>query len=176
MKLNPRNKFYWCLPFAISANCISILNYDTLHSRVEEFYFMIALQFPEFSSLKFEFCSFEGAEKFLQFNFTKLLEFESTLMLKFHRFYDNINVLFMEHSPSHFWNLSAEKKGEKHISQGETLVKVCKFSVDTFFNFPKAFLEKVVKISVFRMPILRDRNWLKLSLGDKQAKAADDVD
>lgn len=123
MKLNPRNKFYWCLPFAISANCISILNYDTLHSRVEEFYFMIALQFPEFSSLKFEFCSFEGAEKFLQFNFTKLLEFESTLMLKFHRFYDNINVLFMEHSPSHFWNLSAEKKGRKAHFAGRNSCK-----------------------------------------------------
>lgn len=34
-EIEPENKFYWCLPFAITANCISSLNYDTLHFRVE---------------------------------------------------------------------------------------------------------------------------------------------
>lgn len=86
VKLNPRNKLYWCLPFAISANCISIPNYDTLHFRRTS-------RWQCNSSLKSPECSFqvlvEGCKKklFLQFHFTKLLaKFKSTLMFKFHRF------------------------------------------------------------------------------------------
>lgn len=62
-EIEPENKFYWCLPFAINANCISTLNYDTLHwPSKKEFYCLIALQF-----LRVRFKAVEGdKEDFVQ--------------------------------------------------------------------------------------------------------------
>jgi hypothetical protein len=48
---------------------------------------------------------------------------------------------------------SSEKNSKK-----KTLVKVCKFSVDTFFNFPKKLKDISKERFAFRMPILCDKN------------------